>query len=221
MSTIAEFTLPAESFPLGSVFENHLAVTVELERIVPTTKAIIPYVWLRGIGDVEEQEIEATFGEHPEVQSVQLIDEVSGDYLLRVEWDMAYTGILQAIAQTPVVLHSGIGDSEQWTFEIRGDEQESIATFQKYCREHDLPIQLTSLHSLARVATGAEYDLTDTQREALVLAFQRGYYQKPQETTLQEMADDLGITGQALGARLRGGTHHLIGSTLIQTHENS
>ena len=217
MSTIAEFTLPAESFPLGSVFEHHPSVTVELERVIPIDKAIIPYIWVHNIEDSKEETIEASFEDHPDVKGVTLIDKVGGDCLFRVEWYPDYTGILQGITQTPVVLISSSGDSQQWTFEIRAEEREAIATLQEYCREHDLPIQLTSIHTLAGMTVSTEYNLTDTQREALVLAYQRGYYQTPQETTLQEMANSLGITGQALGARLRGGINRLIGSTLITT----
>lgn len=49
MATIAAFTIPTESFPLGDVFEDHPDVTVELERVIPTNKAIIPYLWVRNI----------------------------------------------------------------------------------------------------------------------------------------------------------------------------
>lgn len=220
MSTIAEFTIPADSFPLGRGFGDHPNVTLELERIVPTSKLIIPYVWVRGIGQAEEREIEATFEADPEVRGVKLVDEVEGDYLLRVEWEADYKGIMRAIAETSVTLVSGVGNSERWTFQLRGDERADIAAFKEYCRDHDFPVTLTALHSLAGLADGAEYDLTETQREALVLAYERGYYQSPRDTTLEEIADELGITGQALGARLQGGIHRLIGSTLIEPTGN-
>lgn len=221
MSTISEFTIPADSFPLGSAFENYAGITVELERIIPTSKTIIPYVWIHGVGKAEERQIEAAFEQDPEIRGIKLVDEVDGDYLLRVEWKADYTGILRGIAETSVALISAIGNSEQWTFELRGDRHADIATFQAYCHDHDLPVTLTELHSVSRMATDTEYHLTDTQREALVLAYEHGYYQSPRKTTLQEIADDLEITGQALGARLQGGIHRLIGSTLIEASEVS
>lgn len=61
MATIAEYTIPAESFPLGSVFKEFPDVEVELERVVPTNKAIIPYFWVRHAGEREETEIEEAF----------------------------------------------------------------------------------------------------------------------------------------------------------------
>lgn len=50
MATIATFTIPTEPFPLGNVFTAHPGVTVELERVIPTNKAIIPYFWCAILG---------------------------------------------------------------------------------------------------------------------------------------------------------------------------
>jgi predicted DNA binding protein len=59
--------------------------------------------------------------------------------------------------------------------------------------------------------------LTETQREALVLAHERGYYDSPRETSLEEIADELGITQQSLSSRLRRGYRRLVGETLISS----
>lgn len=214
MATIAEFTIPTESFPLGNVFEGHPGVTVELERVIPTNKAIIPYFWVRNIGEAEEKEIENALRNHPDVQSLNTVDEVSGEYLMRVEWNPSYEGMLKGIAETAVILLSGVGTAEEWHFEVRADGHEQIATFQQYCREHDLPIELIALYALSEMETGTQYNLTEDQREALQLAYEQGYYQTPRQTTLDEMAGELGITGQSLGSRLRRGIHRLLGSTV-------
>lgn len=214
MATIAVFTIPAESFPLGDVFEGHPDATVELERLIPSSKAIIPYFWVRNVGEAEEKEIENTLRSHPYVRSLNSVDEVNGEYLMRVEWDSSYQGILKGITETPVTLLSGVGTAGEWRFEVRADKHESIATFQQYCREHDFPIELIALHALSEMQTGTQYNLTEEQREALKLAYTRGYYQSPRQTTLDEMAGELGITGQSLGSRLRRGTHRLLGSTV-------
>lgn len=213
MATVATFTLPAESFPLGRIFDGYPGVTVELEQIIPTNEGIIPYFWVRDGEDIEE--IEVKFLGHPDVHSIQLVDEVNGAFLLRTEWVPDYGGILHAIAETDVVLISGTGTATEWTFEVRSEEREPIAVFQGYCQEHDIPVTLTSLHALSEMETGTEYDLTEAQREALVIAYEQGYYRSPREITLEEMAEDLGITGQSLGSRLRRGIHRLIGSTLV------
>jgi predicted DNA binding protein len=135
--------------------------------------------------------------------------------LLRVEWDPEAKGILRAISDTHVSLISAVGTSEEWRFEARAEDRDAISEFQTRSRELDVPIELVGLHALSPMRSGAQYDLTETQREALVLAYERGFYQSPREVTLDTLAKELGITGQSLGSRLRRGTNRLIGSTLI------
>lgn len=214
MATIAEFTIPADEFPLGSIFEDYPDVQVELERVIPTKSALVPYFWVRGLGEAAEEDVEASFERHADVESIERIDDVQGNYLIRVEWGADYEGILEAIIETDVVLLTGVGTAEEWTLELRAAEREDISAFETYCREHSLPVTLRSIQSLTEHDQRCAYDLTDPQREALELAYECGYYATPSETTLEEMASDLGITGQSLGSRLNRGVHRLIGSTL-------
>lgn len=215
MATVAEFTIPSQGLPLGSIFERHPEVSVELERVIPTGRGIVPYIWVRGIPESDEGTIRAAFLTRPDVRDVELVDKVEGEHLLRVEWRPEYRGILQAIVEAEVVLLSGVGTGEEWTIEVRADERDAIATFQQYCRDNDLPVTLRQLRTLFRLPAENEHGLTEPQREALVLAYERGYYESPRTVTLEEMADELGITGQSLGARLRRGINRLVGSTLV------
>lgn len=219
MATIAEFTIPADEFPLGSIFEDYPDVQVELERVIPTKSALVPYFWVHGLGEAEEEDVEAAFERHPDVECIERIDDVQGNYLIRVEWGSDYEGILEAIVEANVVLLTGVGTAEEWRFELRSDERDDISAFETYCREHRLPVTLRSIHSLSEHDQRGSYGLTDEQREALVLAYERGYYATPSETTLEEMASDLGITGQSLGSRLNRGVHRLIASTLGRPEE--
>lgn len=219
MAAVGEFTIPSESFPLGSFFAEFPGVSVELERVVPTNHALIPYVWIRGASPRQEERIEETAGSHADVREVVLVDEIDGEYLLRVEWVHEHQGVLRAITETGVTLLSGVGSGGTWTVEVRSDTRDGISSFQEYCRDHGIPAELTALHSLAALRSGATYDLTDAQREALELAYRRGYYKTPREVSLEELAAEIGITGQSFGSRLQRGTHRLIGSTLAPTPE--
>ena len=211
MATVAEFTLDAESFPLGSLFENFPAATVELERVVPTNSHLIPYLWVHG---AVTEDIESAFATHPAVASLQLIDTVDDQHLLRIKWDPDHPSILSLIAASDLSLLSATGTSESWIFEVRSQDHTSLSELQEIAREHDLPIQLTGLHSLASIEGKRPTDLTETQREALLLAHKRGYYETPRRATLEEIAAELDISRQALASRLRRGTSHLITSSL-------
>jgi len=205
-----EFTSPADEFPLGSVFEDLPGVTVELERLIPHETLIIPYFWVRG---VESDDIEAAFEPHSGVTNIRLVDSVEDEYLMRAEWKPEYFGVLSALAKANVVVLGGLGTKEGWRFEVRGESQETIADFREYCQENDIPIQITAVHAMLPIQ-GEGYELTEAQREALVMAYKRGYFDTPRETSLEEIADELGITQQSLSSRLRRGHRRLIGATL-------
>lgn len=213
MATVMEFTSPVDEFPLGTVFENLPEVTVELERLIPDESLIIPYFWVRGAG---AEDIEAAFEAHRGVRNIRLIDDVDEEYLLRAEWNDEYYGLLSALAHASIVVLSGVGTKEGWKFEVRGETREQIGEFRSDCQAHDIPIEITAVHSLLPVQEDG-YELTDTQREALVLAYEMGYFDSPRAASLAEVAAELDITQQSLSSRLKRGNRRLIERTLAST----
>lgn len=212
MATVMEFTSPADEFPLGSVFEDLPSVTVELERLIPHETLIIPYFWVRGR---VVEDIVASFDVHAGVTNIRLIDSIEDEYLMRAEWEQEYIGVLTALAETNIVVLSGVGAKDGWKFEVRGETREAIGKFRTYCQEHDIPIDITAVHALLPIQ-GEGYELTDPQREALILAYERGYFDSPSEVTLEDIAEELGITQQSLSSRLKRGYRRLIAATLIR-----
>lgn len=211
MAMIAEFTLESAEFPLGTVFEEHPNVTVQLERIVPDSNRTAPYFWVRG---AETDDFVAQFPHHPGVRDVQLVDRLENEYLLRCRWVSEYDTILDAIDAPGVVLRSAVGTSEKWTFELRGESRERVAEFKQQCHGRDVSVTLTCLHPLE--SRESRYDLTEKQRKALVRAYEFGYFNSPRETPLDAVADEFGISQQALASRLRRGNRRLIEQSLIE-----
>lgn len=213
MVTVAEFTVSTSVLPSNAVFGRLPESSIEFERIVPTDDAIVPYAWVRG-GDVAEvRRIVAEFPEdrpHPDLRCAEVIDVVDGDVLLRLDWEPDCGGLLGAIAASDVVLVAGVGTAERWQIELRGEDRLAMSAFQDRCVENGVPVELTSLHSLTPIRGGSDHGLTEAQREALALAYDRGYFRSPRESTLEEIAGELGITGQSLGSRLRRGINRLV-----------
>ena len=206
-----EFSLPVDAFPLGSVFEGLPDVTVELERLIPHETHVIPYFWVRG-GDVSN--VEGAFDVHPGVTDIRLVDSVEEEYLLRATWDREYIGVLTALAEAHVVVLSGVGTRDGWRFEVRSESRSEISDFREYCQAHDIPVDITAVHALLPIQ-GEGYELTDTQREALVMAYEMGYFDTPREASLADVAAELDITQQSLSSRLRRGHRRLIAATLV------
>ncbi|SDR19552.1 helix-turn-helix domain-containing protein [Natronobacterium texcoconense] len=214
MATEATFTVPSEEFPLGTVFEKLPEVTVTLERIIPAQDVVVPYFWVRG---TLVDDIEGAFTNHPGVEDIRLVDSVEDEYLLRVEWAVEYSGVLSTLVETEIPLIRAVGTTQQWSFEIRGDDRSDISEFQRRCRDLDIPITLTKLQALTPLETDSEASLTDTQQDTLVLAYNRGYFETPREVTMEELGDELDISQQAVASRLRRGIKNVLGSTLSET----
>ncbi len=210
MATEMEFTVPAEEFPLGSIFQNLPGATVELERLVPHETLTIPYFWVRG---AETEDMETEFESHAGVTDIRLVDSVEDEYLMRAEWVQGYDGLLTALSETDLTVLSGVGTVDGWRFEVRGETQDAIAAFRTHYQENNISVRIATVHTLLPIQ-GDSYELTETQREALVLAYERGYFDTPRESSLEEIADELSITQQSLSSRLRRGHRRLISETL-------
>lgn len=216
MAIEASFTIKRADFPLSAIFENLPDATIELDRVVPTNQAVIPYFWIYADDTVN---LTTDLSQDIGVDQITIIDEVEGQIFMRIDWNLDHESVLTAIVNTDVTLLSGTGNNEQWTFEIRASTQEKISEFQTYCLDRDIPLQLTQLHALASLDSDREYDLTEGQRQALVLAYSRGYFDSPRDATQTDLADELEITRQAVSSRLQRGIRRLVASTLITTEE--
>ena len=64
---------------------------------------------------------------------------------------------------------------------------------------------------------GRMFDLTAEQREAVVLAANRGYFETPSKVTLEEIGAELGISSQAASKRIRGGVEKLVTNALLSS----
>lgn len=213
MATIATFSVPPETFPLGALFDEIPGASIELDRIVPTRKAIVPYVW---VSDGSEAAIETAVHEQGIDATLQKVDAVENVVLYRVDWDVTEAGVLHCIVENEVSLLSGIGTAEEWEFEIRADNQDAITAFQQCCLRKEIPLTLLRLHTLAKMRSQDRYDLTPAQQEALILAFTEGYYEEPSETNLEELAAQLDISRPSLSSRLKRGYRNLIATTVMQ-----
>lgn len=177
---------------------------------------MLPYFWVHARGpEGDLEDVRRTFDSLPELRSIVLMEDLGDKGLFRAEWEPEYLGIMSAIPATGVTVVSASGSSEGWTFELRAERTEQFSDFRRYCTDHEIDVTLKRLRRLSEMPNGAEYDLTPDQREALVLAYEEGYYDDPSSTDQKALAARLGITRQAFSSRLRRGYRNLIGSTIV------
>lgn len=207
MATLAEFTIEQGAFPFDAVFESFPGATIEIERLIPTGHAILPYIWVRGPDGEEARE---RLAESADLAHVEIIDQVGDRSLLRCEYRTTCEGVLGAIVDTDVSLLSANGTAEGWTIQVRGIESGAIAEFGEACRARDIGLTLRELHELSSRREYATPELTAPQREALLLAYEMGYFDEPRTATLEDVAAEIGISRQAVANRLRRGYRALV-----------
>lgn len=212
MATNAEFVVPAEDFPLGHLFETLPDVTIEIERVVPTNRALLPYFWVR---NVPVDRVRETLEAQGALQSFAVVDDLGEQGLFRADWDSDVEGVLTGIVDAELTLLSATGTQEEWVFEFRAEDTDQIVAFRRYCTDHGIDVELSRLRGVGERSATGQYSLTPEQREALLLAYNRGYFDFPRETALDELAGELGIARQSFADRLRRGHRNLIGDTLV------
>ncbi|MFP8951663.1 helix-turn-helix domain-containing protein [Natrialbaceae archaeon A-arb3/5] len=207
MATLVEFVLAAEEFPLGELFDSLPTVSIELERIVPTSDSLFPYIWIRG---TSRDEVETVLENARATAAVSLVDDLGDRGLLyRTAWNPDVDGLVEVIAESNATLLSAVGKRGQWTFQLRVVDHAELGVFQDRCQERGIRISVSRIQPLEYTTEDGE--LTPAQLEALELAFQRGYFDDPRRVTLDELSNELRITRQSLAGRLRRGHRNLLG----------
>ncbi|MEA5387575.1 bacterio-opsin activator domain-containing protein [Haloarculaceae archaeon H-GB11] len=171
MSVILEFTIDSQDFKLGEVLSGSPTMHLELERIVPTGPMIMPFIWATGDG---HDEFEAHVQAHPAVKEARALDKVGDSSLYRIEWTDDPTDLIEGIAAADAVVLEAHGN-EQWTFRLRFPDHEKLSVFHNFVLEHDFSIHIDRTYTLTETTErGHRFDLSQEQREALVLATRRG-----------------------------------------------
>ncbi|WP_247002314.1 helix-turn-helix domain-containing protein [Halosolutus gelatinilyticus] len=213
MAVIAEISIRADEFLLGQIIAEHPGLSVELERVVPAEKRIMPYIWGYG-SDLDE--FEAAMSESQNVKSIAVLDEYDDRALYKIEWEDPAEQLITGIVDTDATILEAHSDDE-WLFRIRFEDHTGLARFNRYCIDQDVTYQLNRVSSLAETdPNGPDYGLTEAQYEALSLAVERGYFKVPREVEYEELADELGVSVQALSERVRRGADKVLETALRQ-----
>lgn len=213
MSVILEFTIDDEEFTFGRILARPPEMHLEIERVVPTGEMVMPFVWAKG-GDHEvfEEQVRAD----PAVAELLALDRIGDRVLYRIEWADRPTDLLEGIAETDGVVLEAKGD-RRWAFRLRFLDHDGLSAFHNFVLEQGIPIHIERTYTLSEGLDepGHQFGLTQAQREALVLAIERGYFDVPSETTLDELAEELDITRQALSERVRRGNGAVLREVLL------
>lgn len=214
MAVIVEFTLDSEDFPFGRATSGDPDVRVQLERVIPLKQARIPFVWAAGEdGNLDEFERHLRTSEI--VENVEALTRVGDNVLYYVEWYQDGETFLNGLAETGGTIMEAHGDST-WSFTVRFRDHAHLTQFHQFFQNEGFPVYIERITSLDD-EPGSEYGfgLTPAQRDTLIMAVENGYFAIPRETSLEDIAEEVGISSQAASERIRRGAETVLRKALI------
>lgn len=110
---------------------------------------------------------------------------------------------------------------EGWSLELLLEDHDALYAIDEYATEEGMRLDVLELRQAGEPDTASGVELTDPQREALVGAYVHGYFDEPRGSSLEELADRLGVSRTAVSGRLRRGSARLVEQLLVDDRERS
>jgi predicted DNA binding protein len=218
MAVIAEFTADSGAFSFGTALRM-TGTEIRLERVVPTTTALIPFVWASGGGF---SAFEGSVRSSPHVKGLTRLADLEESVFYQVDWDMEEESLIRGIVDASAVVLRAAGDENDWTFRLLFSTHERLATFYQYVGERDIDLRAGRVYTLTEEVTDEHrMGLTDEQYEALLLAVERGHFDTPSEVSLAELAEEFDISPQALSQRVRRANEKVLRAVLLSDDSGS
>lgn len=168
--------------------------------------AAVPYLWVR---QVPPDRFESVVEPDRTIQEVVLLDSGSAGSFYKVRWEVDSPLVLCVLESGGLIMEAH-GSTEEWRLTLWFEEQSQASAFQHCCGGANVPLDIRRLSSIAGEYSSSPGSLTESQREILTLALERGYYEEPRSVSQQTLADELGISSNAVGRLLRRGHRNLV-----------
>lgn len=220
MAIVTEVRFAHEDAALAGALAATSDLTVSVVR--ETSTAPDQSAFFYRFDDVEPDEIPPLLERDHTVRTASPVSAVENRRLWRIEFtpETKLLGpkvtneggiVLDARSTLPGVTPRGW--RERWFF----PDHDGIQTVWKGARSAGFEIDVLDLSQQLRPEAGLvdSEPLTDQQRTALVAAYERGYFNEPRETSLQQLAESLDVSPSAVNGRIRRGLKSLIESTLV------
>ncbi len=216
MVVIIDIKVTAADFRLGRLFESFPDISVEVERVIPTNKGVMPLFWIVG---ADPRAVEESLEADAVVENVKVLTRVDDRTLLEVTWNPDIDRFLEPLIENDGDVLRAEGGAETWEFRIQFRDRDALRAFRDDCEEHEVATELVRLYNPNPAESPTV--ISDEQRDALLTAFESGYWKIPRETHLEDMADRIGISDQAVSERLRRGCASLVEAYVVPEQEAS
>lgn len=213
-----ELGYPLGDSYLGDAFEES-DIEIVFVPAVPISGAPVPYFNVSGAGGGVVDDLLAT---HPNVEDFELVSSGPQERLYRCQWTLQEGGLISTIQAYDGIVRRMVGTEDGWTLSVFFPTNEHAASFHDACLDRRLEIEVRRVEPAHLDGTRpTDCHLSKKQLTALELAFSRGYFETPKEASLTDIADDIGISEQALSQRIRRALNRVVETSLDDIQRDS
>jgi predicted DNA binding protein len=120
------------------------------------------------------------------------------------------------VGRTNGVVLNVENEGTTWVLKTWFPHRDRAQRLWSYAVEHDIDIELDRINEYGSIVSD-DYGLTETQRNALLVALEEGHFDEPRGANLGEVAAALDISEPAASGLLRRATKRLVLSTLAES----
>lgn len=208
MERIVSFEVNPEHFVFSEILEDYPDVRMRFDRAVPTETDLMEYLWM---ANVPAEEFGDAIRSSSETEEVEVLGGFENWTMCRIRWRATehLPPLFESVVEADAIVRSIRTVGGQWHFSLQFRSNDAVSAFRDRCLGNAVPLQVTEIREAP--ATGTTV-LTERQHEILDLALDRGYYEVPRQTTLEELADELDVGLAAVSEGLRRAEERIIRS---------
>jgi predicted DNA binding protein len=212
MGTLVDAAIPPEGFVLRETLAAVPRAEFELIRLVEhADDHVTAFCWASA---PDETALRDALAADETVGSVDYLGRGGERYRVRLRWIDGIDLLAYALGPASGIVLGGWTGERGWLLRLLFPDHEAVSATYEFCERLDLDASIRRVRELDRSDTLGGVNLSCEQYEALSAALEHDYYNIPRGATLQELAESLDVSHQALSERLRRGQRALIANTL-------
>ena len=217
MSITTKIHIEHERLALVPTLQNleDIAIRVITQGNTDPGSTVFPFL----IEYRDRDRLEEMLDADPTVQSYELVDWTDQTGIYYIEHTPKTKLISTVVTDVNGFLVHTETKGNGWLVRLLLPDREALNTIWEYANENGISLDIIEIYGNTDTGGESSYGLTDEQLTALITAYERGYFGEPRDISLNEVADEIGLSSTAMSGRLRRGMRNLIAATIIDREE--
>lgn len=158
--------------------------------------------------------LESTLEADPTVASFECVDWTDGSGIFYIEHSAEAKLLSPVVTAVNGFTLQTRTKGPGWVIQVQLPDREALNTIWQFARSNDISLDILEIYGQSGALGDASYGLTDEQKEAVIAAYEGGYFNEPRDNSLSDLAEELDLSSTAMSGRLRRGVRNLVAATV-------